>query len=176
MKKKQNKTNFSVNKNWIDALFTTGSKGLITTTLFTFLHPRWVQVVTRHIVDLGVVFRTSFLNTINNITLGICSDAQAPAMTLYQGKWETFCTNRPYLSLYFSFANNLQCIFLISFPVKKSRWKVHFNAFSLSRLFFSMPLSAITQFHWFFLQIWVVSLYLLQKNDTSLHIWVWCRI
>lgn len=138
--------------------------------------PWWVQVVTRHIAELGIVFRTSFLNTINNLTLGICSDAWAPAMTLYQGKWETFCTNRPYLSLYFSFANNLQCIFLISFPVKKSRWKVHFNAFSLSRLFFSMPLSAIIQFHWFFLQIWVVSLYLLQKNDTSLHIWVWCRI
>lgn len=98
--------------------------------------PRWVQVVTRHIAELGIVFRTSFLNTINNLTLGICSDAWAPAMTLYQGKWETFCTNRPYLSLYFSFANNLQCIFLISFPVKKSRWKVHFNAFSLSRLFF----------------------------------------
>ena len=112
--------------------------------------PRWVQVVTRHIAELGVVFRTSFLNTINNLTLGICSDARALAMTLYQGKWETFCTNRPHLSLYFSFANNLQCIFLISFPVKKSRWKVHFNAFSLLRLFFSMPLSAIIQFHWFF--------------------------
>lgn len=67
-----------------------------------------------------------------------------------QVKWETFCTNRPYLSLYFSFANNLQCIFLISFPVKKSRWKVHFNAYSLLRLFFSMPLSAIIQYHWFF--------------------------
>ena len=48
--------------------------------------PRWVQVVTRHIAELGVVFRTSFLNTINNITLGICSDARALAMTLYQGK------------------------------------------------------------------------------------------
>ena len=48
--------------------------------------PRWVQVVTRCIPELDVVFRTSFLNTINNITLGICSDAQALAMTLYQGK------------------------------------------------------------------------------------------
>ena len=49
--------------------------------------PRWVQVVTRlTIAELGVVFRTSFLNTINNITLGICSDARALAMTLYQGK------------------------------------------------------------------------------------------
>lgn len=48
--------------------------------------PRRVQVVTRCIPELGVVFRTSFLNTINNITLGICSDARALAMTLYQGK------------------------------------------------------------------------------------------
>ena len=166
-----------MNKNWIDALFTTSSMGLITSTLFTFISlsiftnsdlPRQNQVVTRHVAELGIVFRTSFFNTINNLTLGICSDAWTPAMTLYQGKWETFCTNRPYLSLYFSFANNLQCIFLISFPVKKSRWKVHFNAFSLLRLFFSMPLLAIIQFHWFLLQIWVLSLYLLQKNDTSL--------
>lgn len=48
--------------------------------------PRWVQVVTRHIAELGIVFRTSFLNTINNLTSRICSDAWAPAMTLYQGK------------------------------------------------------------------------------------------